>query len=352
MMITSIEEPEETSGEPRGRPRLLKTYLMEANRSLPESFEGFDFSLSKLETGLPEISFLTLRYEGKYAKFLVDCSDRRFWVLHTNSLADEAEYLFNKLVFSPKANFDKVWLPTQMMQEIANLPRNAFKGFGLNFRDFFELDQQIETPVEELIMRVTGSSSILALKALQNEKKLQNSLAYSLITVKRGDSQEYVTDEINYEGRFMARGGTSIDAYNNLIEITSKKYKNLIEGIERNSLGIKEVENRTLIKGQAFDLNFKREIEDISSFLDVLVNSKEPFRIWGIKNKITNDEYQVVGVDLHTGDSIDFEVSPSLMRVYLPEGSCGNTVLRLYTNLQHYFDSNITLNDEPLQVTD
>lgn len=37
------------------------------------------------------------------------------------------------------------------------------------------------------------------------------------------------------------------------------------------------------------------------------------------------------------------------MRIYLPENSCGNTILRLYTNLQHYFDSNVKLNEEEIE---
>ena len=51
MMVSSIEEEEETFGEARGRPRLLKTYLMEANRGLPENNEGFDLEISKADTG-------------------------------------------------------------------------------------------------------------------------------------------------------------------------------------------------------------------------------------------------------------------------------------------------------------
>jgi hypothetical protein len=31
------------------------------------------------------------------------------------------------------------------------------------------------------------------------------------------------------------------------------------------------------------------------------------------------------------------------IRLYLPQGTCGNTMTRLYTNLQHYYDSQVTL---------
>ena len=350
MMVSAFESSE--FGEPRGRPRLLKTYLMEANRGLPETNDGTDLVIERKGTNVPEISILVLRQVSteKSVRFYVDTTDRRFWLLHTNDLAREARELFDKLVFSPNVAFDKIWLPTQMIQKIADLPRNSFRGFGLYYKDFFELNEQTEKPVKWLRMGVSGSSSMDALEALRSKDKLRSSLAYSNIRVRRGDLKEYVIDELGYEGRFIARRGNSIDAYASLIELTRQMYKTTLEAIERNSLGIKQIENRTLIQGQAFDFSFEREIEDISLFLDILTNSKEPFRLWGLKNKITNDGFQVFGVDLHTGDSIDLEISPYLLRIYLPEGSCGNTVLRLYTNLQHYFDSELKLNEEPLQI--
>jgi hypothetical protein len=350
MMISAFDKTE--FGETRGHPRLLKTYMMEANSGLPKTIGGTDLIVEEKGTSLPDISILVLRETTtkKSARFYVDTSDKRFWLFHTNSLAEEAGDLFDTLVFSPTAAFDKLWLPRQMIQEIADLPRNSFRGFGLYYKDLFEPSEQTEKPVKWLRMGVSGSSSIDALEALRSKKKILSSLAYSNIRVRRGDPKEYVIDELGYEGRFIARRGNSIDAYVSLIELTRQKYRSTLEAIERNSLGVKQIENRTLMQGQAFDLCFTREIEDMNLFIDILTNSKRPFRIWGLKNKVTEDGFQVFAVDLHTGDSIDLEVSPYLIRLYLPEGSCGNTVLRLYTNLQHFFDSELKLNEEPLQT--
>lgn len=354
LMTASFEEEAEEIefGETRGRPRLLKSYVMEVHGGLPEKIDVTSLKMEKTTTKLPQIIVLALKHGKMRARFYVDTSDKRFWILHTNDLADYTNALFRRLVFSPDASFDRAWLPTEMIEKVANLSGNSFRGFGLRYEDAFSGNGEGERPVEELRMRVSGSSSIDALEALRDKEKLRRSLSYSMVRVRRGNRSSFVIEELGYNGRFIARGGSSIDDYISLIEMTRRMYKNTVEAIERSSIGVKEVQGRTLIEGHAFDLTLEREIEDIDSFIDQLVNSKIPFRLWGLKNRVSKDFCQIMCVDLHTGDSIDLEVSPSLIRIYLSKGSCGNTVLRLYANLQHYYDSAIKLNGETLQINE
>jgi hypothetical protein len=348
IMTASLESEEETYEETRGRPRLLKSYMMEVNCGKPFTFATTFIKSMKTETKLPEVSILDLEYSDSRARFYVDASDKRFWILHTNELAETANRLFRRLVFSPDASFDRAWLPIEMMRRIAKLPGSLFRGFGLKYEDLFGLTSGEERSVEELRMRVSGSSSMDALEALQDKEKLRKALSYSMVRIRRGALQNFVTGELGYDSRFIARAGSSIDNYVGLIEITRKIYREMVEAIERNSLGVKEVENRTLVEGSAFDFTLEREIEELESFTTILTSADPPFRLWGLKNKIAEDFYQIAGVDLHTGDPIDLEISPSSIRLYLHHGSCGNTVLRLYANLQHYFDSEIKLNDDSL----
>jgi hypothetical protein len=125
------------------------------------------------------------------------------------------------------------------------------------------------------------------------------------------------------------------------VDETKAKYRELVESIEQFRLGTRETLGARRIKGKAFNLVFQRKIEDFQFFLDRLLDSKEPFRIWGLRSRIEDDYYQVLALDMHTGSSIDLEISPDLIRAYLPEEACGNTLLRLYVNLQHYFDSEV-----------
>ena len=351
MMVAPVEErTEEFEGEVRGRPRELKTYVMESNDGLEKIMAANTVKPSLQPTNLPEVSILRLEYENRSATFYLDTTDARFLLLYTNDLAVTTDRLYDRLVSSTSNRFDRVWLPTEVLGVISHLSGNLFRGFGLKFDDLFAVGRPEDQPIHELKMSVAGLSSADALDALKTKEGLRRTLSYSKVTVRRGDRAGFVTDEVGYRGRLITKSGDSIDDHVSLVEVVRKVYRGLIEEIERSSIGTRTVEERTLIEGQAFDLVLDRKIEELDTFVDRLLDSTAPFRLWGLKNKVFKNMRQVVAVDLHTGDSLDLEVTSSSVRVYLPKGACGNTILRMYVNLQHSFDSAIRLNEEKLQV--
>jgi hypothetical protein len=347
MMIAAQEkeEEEELEEETRGHPTELKTYYLESNTGLPKVQETGPLRISTIDTSLQDIKVIRLGYKAHSAIFYLDSADPRFLLLYTNGIAKTTDPLFRLLVDSTTDNFDRIWLPTEVQDDISILSGNVFRGFALLFDDVFTPKTR-DLPIGELTMNVSGVSSGRALHALTNDEALKRAICYSKIRVERGNGQMYVADEIKFNGRIITKAGQSIDDHVNLVEIVRKKYRGLIEGVERNSLGTKTVEGRTLVEGQAFELELSREIVNLDSFAERLLNSSKPFRLWGIVNNVSRDVRQVVGVDLHTGDPINLEITPTLIRAYLSRGGCGNSILRLYVNLQHGFDSEIRLNGE------
>lgn len=351
MLTHSYEERQKMalpSEETRGRPPELKTYIMESNNSHPNIEAVTTLEAKQIPTNLSKIDILVLRYKSQFTQFYVDTSDPRFFVLYSNDLAEFTDLQYDRLVSSTANKFDKTWFPTETLDEILHLEGNKFRGFGLAFTDRFSTELQEEQTLQELTMDVAGSISEEALDALNERKNLRRSLSYSKIRAMRGDREAFVTDDIRYDGRLITKSGDSIDDHVSLVEATKKIYRNLVEKVEKNSIGTKKVEDRTLIEGQAFDFVLHREIENLDTFLDYFLNPTREFRLWGLRNKISKNRRQIVAVDLHTGDPFDLEITPSLIRIYLPKGTCGNVVLRIYVNLQHTFDSAIRFNDEKM----
>ena len=330
---------EEEAVHDRGRPRQLKTILIESNSEIPSEFSTGRASVSIKETDVQDIRRVQVTIDNhKVVPFFLDTSDKRFWILHTNALSDVVAKATNMLIGSDKYEFDRTWFASSMLQDIASMQGNRSMGFKLNYQDLF-LKEELDTPVEEFQISINGTSSDRALAAIQKEQALQNTLAFSRVRILRGSRPRFSRDDFTFSGQFVVKGGTSIDDHVSLVETARKTYAGKMKEIENFGIGVKTVDDRTLVEGKAFDFEFKRNIEDVNAFVEGVFSSK--FRLWGLKSKLTEETYRILAVDLHTGDPFDLEISKNLMRVYLPKGSCGNVVLRLLVNLQHYFDSNI-----------
>lgn len=332
LMSISDEEDHE-----RGRPRQLKSYLIESNSQIPSEFVIGNARGIIKSTGLPNIRTIQIESGGIIIPFFLDTTDKRFWILHTNAKSKVTKPLMEKLIVSDTYEFDQTWFASSMLKDISTMAGNSDGGWKTSFLNLF-LEEGVEAPVEELRIDINGKSSDRAFKAIQGEKDIQDALAFSRVRIKRGSRPIFAEDDFNYHGIFVVKDGTSIDDHISLVESAKTHYQEKMKEIENFRIGVKTVDERTLVEGKAFDFDFKRSIDDIQMFMDRLI-SKE-FRLWGLKTKISNDHHQFLAVDLHTGDPFDLEVTENLIRVYLPKGSCGNVVLRLLVNMQHYFDSN------------
>lgn len=323
-------------GEYRGKQAELKTYIMESN-NLPGKIANSDVVVQPFTTDLPTVNVWRIFFGKINATFYVDSTDPRFLVLYTNDLAHVTDNLYKKLVHTTKNKFDQIWLPKDVLYKLTKLPGNTFKGFGLRFDDYFSIKQEDEN-YDAIKLSAVGALSSDVLRVLSEKTSIKKTISFSKVRVLRGVKGSCVTDELQYLGRLITIAGNSVDYHVNFVEVIKRTYRQMIEVVEENRIGIKKVEGRTLLEGQAFDFVLDRKIDDLDSFADVLLDQKTPFRLWGLRSKILPEMRRIVGVDLHTGDPIDLEVTPSLIRVYVPKGACGNTALRLFVNLQHTWD--------------
>ncbi len=83
-----------------------------------------------------------------------------------------------------------------------------------------------------------------------------------------------------------------------------------------------------------------------NKFVDVTFKKgQEPFKIIGNPIRLNNERVHIYGTDLHLWQEVILDLSCDEFIMFLPRGTCGNTIHRMVTNIQRYLDPavNITI---------
>ncbi|QFU82599.1 hypothetical protein [Natronorubrum aibiense] len=334
----------------------LKSYLIESERPTTKGLLGDteDYRLKRDKTRESDFENIQIRKLGsdKKARFYIENLDERFWAVHSLAKSKNSDSLLDKLVFPRFTKLDYSWLSNSFLRNIGESPRNDFRSFSLKFEDEFQKARSQEDgsehptarEISKMSMRLWGENAKKVLSTLSGDETLGKSTSLSNVGIRRAfDDGRILLEDITHTAKFTARGD-SVDGHFYQIEEIKDKYKDILYSLEEDyaiKRGVDKYGGN--LTGEPVLISFDREITDFESFFSTLLGSTKPFRLWGLENQIDEDYYSVSAVDLHTGDELDLEVAPNWMRIYLPEDSCGNVILRLYTNIQHYFDSEATL---------
>jgi hypothetical protein len=73
------------------------------------------------------------------------------------------------------------------------------------------------------------------------------------------------------------------------------------------------------------------------------------FRLWGNPIQLGPQKYHVYGLDRHVWQPLFLEITDKHIVAVVPEGTCGNSIHRLVTNIQQYLDPaiNVWIGDRP-----
>ena len=97
-MGSLMSKAEEEMDRERGRPRQLKSFIIESNSQIPTEFNAGSVRGVIQPTGVQDINVVQLSKGNKTAPVFLDTSDKRFWVLHTNTLSNVAQEIVKYLV--------------------------------------------------------------------------------------------------------------------------------------------------------------------------------------------------------------------------------------------------------------
>lgn len=326
-----------------------KTFVLDVHAD--ESVEPIDFLAQAL--ALPgrvhstEDAYL-FRADVEDETFWVDQLDSRFWSFHTDMSTARAQSFLRERV-EARRDLDWIWLPSEHLRH--SWPDARFQRVRTDFsgRSFLGEDEK----GRDLKLQASGKHAEQLLTLLGELPGYRS--AVSLEGVQMAVSSPGfggVVEGIDRMGKF-AVTGDSFELHLQLVERVVRRYGDFVRRFEDQALAWTPSElgsgNGGSLAGRAIIVTFSRTIPDMDRFLNELLAARQPFRLWGAP-VVRDGVAEVEGVDLHVGQRLRLDVGPQWMRIYLESGACGNTVARLLANLQHRFDSALTLVDPTLQA--
>jgi hypothetical protein len=317
-------------------PGTVKTRLLEAH---PEEMSP-DGSEALLKDTAARLN-LTPRMLGDelWALFgadqpmFVDTLNPRFWQLHATGPADDVNRLVRRAVASDP-RLDTGWLPKTLLGEL--------DGHHHHLRLAFDADDLLgrDEAVRRTRVRFEGEAPEGLLALLGSDPTYAGATSVTAIGSRVGDVNVGVAQVVaDYRGAFVTAAGDFevaanaiwrlVDQYEQFVRGLEARYRVVFEPLEADGL---------TVEGDVAVIAFGREV-DVERLVGGLFLSKEPFRLWAIPRQVDDYEWVADAVDLHVGQPLRLEFSPTEVRVMLEPETCGNTLARLLTNLQQHLDA-------------
>jgi len=318
---------------------MVKTYIIESNVSAEDLIEDTEIitTHSPIDGGLYR---LDINYGGKEGEYYLDTSDDRFWSLYTLEGSQSARQTFDKLTSTDGNGLDHPWIPNGKQKEIIDW--GEFKGAGLKQlgEDAFPPEYiEEQGGIGDLRLDLNGEDTDKIYSLFQDDIDIEKILSLSRVKIRHSQGSDSITERITSDGAFTARGGTNIQLHLDIVQRVKDIYREMVQRIEKKyRLSYTEVEHGTRVNGKHLRIDLENRINDIEQFLSYVVNASKPFRLMGTTTKLSENYYKMKGVDLHNGDKVTLEVGPTWIRVYLYDDACGNTALRIFSNIQQHYD--------------
>lgn len=320
-----------------------KTYVLDVHTDDPDAY------LADLVTGAGIEATSDAALWGVHLPggndFWVDQLDPRFWSFHTDMpTADAHRYLRERV--EGRRDLDWVWLPSEHVRRVA--PGSSTRRIKTRFSGEQLLGSSART--NKLNLDASGSDANEVLDYLTTSTKYGSAVSLQSIQVNVRDPDDgWLTEGVNRMGRFAA-SGNALELHFQFVRSVVSRYARLVDLLEANAIGWDPLDGDGggTLNGAPVTVAFSRPVPDMERFVAELFTARQPFRLWGVPD-IVDGVAEIDAVDLHVGQCLRIDVGSTWMRIYLERGSCGNSVARLISNLQHHFDSALRLINPELQ---
>ncbi len=319
----------------------IKTHIVESNYDSIESFSR-NFKEIKLLPSKEENFFnVEVKNDRKETHFLyLDISNSRFWIIHN---IEPQKIIKSKIedIFCNSYLQDKIYIPNEIMEEYRRKENTDSLGISIKFKQLFmedskEIKDELSNTekVEEFIdysLRLWPKKTKTMDFFLENFKKIglpinYNSLNYVFFD-EFGDT--LIKEDLYFDGRFIINRGKDFKHHLKFVDNVRDRYNTLMKQIEENRF------NWDDLNGNLFIIYFNKEL-DPQNIFNIIKKNHDIFKIFILYLFKKDDYYFYDCIDEHTGGTFTLQIFKDKMYINLKKDSCGNIILRIFSNLQKY----------------
>ena len=284
---------------PGARPAGLVSFVLESDSPIRLRDRLHRAEWDVADTGLDHVKIMSVKLDGgngPACQFFLDVSDKRLPTLHASAGAGDAGRVVGALVDEVHGTLDNMWLHRRMLERIVRDARGGRAGPGAR--------------------RAGGAGG--------------------------GGAQV----DIASAGCFASGEGGSARDHLDVVDASRRIYSRAVSGVEACLLGPDAgcgggKGGSTYVGAQVLNLALPGTMGDAGRLVDTMFDCARPFRMGGIKSVVEPGYYRVLAVDMHSGGPMTFEIAAGMMRIYLSQGSCGNTIMRVLANLQSLYGAGV-----------
>lgn len=386
----SVQRAEELQ-EHRTRQGLVKSYMLETvgrdQAGMPDShllFRDLGWHIDPVDESLYRLR--PLNQQGVWG--LLETPDPRYAVIHTLFAAQESDRWVQSLI-QASPWLDRVWLSAPLFLELwkfvsaVNNP-SRYTRITFEHESVYDIDavDAVDAPAEDGDLdlddepgdsEATGmstnipegdqparerrSSKFTMVERISKVQQILQTLQRTYrplhsITQLRIPAPNHGGHEFYFDGKVTDRSD-SFHSHRQAVEYVLELYRQATERAEQAAwFGLESTERAHphaldapqdgfRFHGAPVVLRFSEPLTDavFEQWVDSIFRRKHNrFRLWGNPISMGRRKVHVYGVDRHVWQPIDLELTPTHVTALLPQGTCGNTIHRLVTNIQRFVD--------------
>ena len=347
---------------------MIKSYVIETaplnatvQITVPKTFESTGWHLTPIDG---EALYQVDGERGKALGYLEPLS-YRYLLLHSTLPSTEVDPVVRKGV-KASVSLDLMWLASEFFDNWWNsliIPQMSNRYVRLKFqhearferelsdeRDEQSADRDLEDDVGErrTSSLMIGDQAGHINRFLPTLRRFDPFKAITMLrmpcrTANRGGYEFWNWGKVTHRAPSFRDGRSQIRS---LVDLYSKA----TEAIER-AVWLQTQETKlgdgtaTGLRGAPVTLEFDEPLHQnvFHNFVTTTFRrGREPFRLLGNPIKLGDSRVHVYAIDMHLWQEVYLDLSPRRFILFLPSGTCGNTIHRFVTNVQRYLSPGVT----------